>query len=130
MPRGGRRDQRRGAEPQAAPADVAAPPAAAMQDGAASPAETPSPETPRTERPPRQGHKGRPDRPHGQRSRSPQNRNDQDRPNRSHREREGGRPFFKASSRPEPREAADPNSPFAKLAALKAQLEADAKERR
>ncbi len=61
-----------------------------------------------------------------------QNRNDrQDRPNRSHREREGGRPFFKASSRPEPREkAADPNSPFAKLAALKAQLEADAKERR
>ena len=35
------------------------------------------------------------------------------------------------SERREAREkAADPNSPFAKLAALKAQLEADAKERR
>jgi ATP-dependent RNA helicase SUPV3L1/SUV3 len=131
-PRGGRRDQRRNAEPQAAPADVAAPPAAAMQDGAASPAETASSEAPRTDRPPRQGRKGRPDRPHRQDRPDRQNRNDrQDRPGRSHREREGGRPFFKASSRPEPREkAADPNSPFAKLAALKAQLEADAKERR
>ena len=48
-----------------------------------------------------------------------------DRPSRD-RERGQGRPV-----RFERREKApDPNSPFAKLAALKAQLEADAKERR
>jgi ATP-dependent RNA helicase SUPV3L1/SUV3 len=49
-------------------------------------------------------------------------------------ERQGARPPRHDRYRPERREARekapDPNSPFAKLAALKAQLEADAKERR
>ena len=45
---------------------------------------------------------------------------------RPHRDRE--RPPVKRFERRE--KAPDPNSPFAKLAALKAQLEADAKERR
>jgi ATP-dependent RNA helicase SUPV3L1/SUV3 len=44
------------------------------------------------------------------------------------REREPGKRFEPRDKRPEKRP--DPNSPFAKLAALKAQLEADAKERR
>ena len=48
------------------------------------------------------------------------------RPDRAARERE--RPPVKRFERRE--KAPDPNSPFAKLAALKAQLEADAKERR
>jgi len=51
------------------------------------------------------------------------------RPDRPHRDRERQQPNRPA--RFERREkVADPNSPFAKLAALKAQLEADAKERR
>jgi ATP-dependent RNA helicase SUPV3L1/SUV3 len=80
---------------------------AAAADAASAPAPVPS------ERPPRHGRKGRPER--------------HDRPERPHRE--GGRPHFNAM-RPERREKApDPNSPFAKLAALKAQLEAN-KERR
>jgi len=59
------------------------------------------------------------------------------RPDRSQQERpereSGGRPVFAQSPRPakERRDKApDPNSPFAKLAALKEQLEANAKERR
>jgi ATP-dependent RNA helicase SUPV3L1/SUV3 len=66
-------------------------------------------------------HKRRPQRPHRQASR----------PERPHRrERDSERPAFVRPA-PERREkTADPNSPFAKLAALKAQLEADAKERR
>jgi ATP-dependent RNA helicase SUPV3L1/SUV3 len=43
-------------------------------------------------------------------------------------QRERDRPPVKRFERRE--KAPDPNSPFAKLAALKAQLEADAKERR
>jgi ATP-dependent RNA helicase SUPV3L1/SUV3 len=53
----------------------------------------------------------------------------QERPQR--KDREGTRPAF-AKSRPAPErreKPADPNSPFAKLAELKAQLEANAKER-
>jgi ATP-dependent RNA helicase SUPV3L1/SUV3 len=66
-------------------------------------------------------HKRRPQRPHRQASQP-------ERPRR--RERDSERPAF-ARPAPERREKpADPNSPFAKLAALKAQLEADAKERR
>jgi ATP-dependent RNA helicase SUPV3L1/SUV3 len=50
-----------------------------------------------------------------------------DRHERQKRERPPGKRFEPR----EPREKRpDPNSPFAKLAALKAQLEADAKERR
>ena len=60
---------------------------------------------------------------------------EQQRPERPDRhERQGARPPRHDRYRPEwrePREKApDPNSPFAKLAALKAQLESDAKERR
>jgi ATP-dependent RNA helicase SUPV3L1/SUV3 len=69
---------------------------------------------------------------HHQRPRSEQRFNhrqqpDRDRPPRDRdRDRSSGKP-----ARFERREKApDPNSPFAKLAALKAQLEADAKERR
>jgi ATP-dependent RNA helicase SUPV3L1/SUV3 len=50
------------------------------------------------------------------------------RSDRPQRERE--RPPVKRFERREREKVADPNSPFAKLAALKAQLEADAKERR
>ncbi len=62
----------------------------------------------RPQRPPRhrRGHEHRPDRPQRERERSPVKR------------------FERREKAP------DPNSPFAKLAALKAQLEADAKERR
>ena len=60
---------------------------------------------------------------------------EQQRPDRPDRhERQGARPPRHDRYRPERREprekAPDPNSPFAKLAALKAQLESDAKERR
>jgi ATP-dependent RNA helicase SUPV3L1/SUV3 len=55
---------------------------------------------------------------------------DRGRPPRRDREGQRERGSF-AKPRPQQREkAADPNSPFAKLAALKAQLEADTKERR
>jgi len=54
-----------------------------------------------------------------------------DRQDRQKRERPPGKRFEPREARREPREKRpDPNSPFAKLAALKAQLEADAKERR
>jgi ATP-dependent RNA helicase SUPV3L1/SUV3 len=46
------------------------------------------------------------------------------RPDRQKREQPPAKRFEPREKRP------DPNSPFAKLAALKAQLEADAKERR
>jgi ATP-dependent RNA helicase SUPV3L1/SUV3 len=42
----------------------------------------------------------------------------------------GGKPFNKGAPAPRREREPDPNSPFAKLAALKAQLEADSKERR
>jgi len=54
-----------------------------------------------------------------------------DRPQRERQPRERDRPSGKPHfERREREKAPDPNSPFAKLAALKAQLEADAKERR
>jgi ATP-dependent RNA helicase SUPV3L1/SUV3 len=55
-----------------------------------------------------------------------------DRQERPQRERSAGKRFEPRENRPEkrPEKRPDPNSPFAKLAALKAQLEADAKERR
>jgi ATP-dependent RNA helicase SUPV3L1/SUV3 len=68
-------------------------------------------------------HRRRPD--HRQ-DRKQHDRRPQDRFDRPQRERE--RPPVKRFERRE--KAPDPNSPFAKLAALKAQLEADAKERR
>ena len=60
------------------------------------------------------------------RQRRPQQR--MDRQERPQRDRAPGKRFESRDKRSEKR--ADPNSPFAKLAALKAQLEADAKERR
>jgi ATP-dependent RNA helicase SUPV3L1/SUV3 len=88
---------------------AAAAAAAAPQDAAPGEAAAPTPQ-----RRPRHEHKGK-DRPR------------HDRPPRRERDRDRG--AF-AKQRPKEREkVADPNSPFAKLAALKAQLEADSKER-
>jgi ATP-dependent RNA helicase SUPV3L1/SUV3 len=107
-PRGQRRPPREAAQkPSSEPAQQAA----AASSGAApgEPAKTP-------ERPPRPPRKPRPDR--------------HPRPDRPPRPpREGG--LFATSAPRERRDKApDPNSPFAKLAALKEQLEANAKERR
>jgi ATP-dependent RNA helicase SUPV3L1/SUV3 len=93
----------------------------------AAPQAEAAPAQPGEAAPPQQHRKPRPhrnERP-GQR---PENR--QERPKRQGRD--AGRPAF-AQPRPAPErrdKPADPNSPFAKLAALKAQLEANAKERR
>ncbi len=73
----------------------------------------------RPERPPR--HRRRPDREH--------RRDRPDRPDRPPREQERRPPRPARFDRREREKAPDPNSPFAKLAALKAQLEAEAKER-
>jgi ATP-dependent RNA helicase SUPV3L1/SUV3 len=112
-PEGARRERPRGPRrppriPERKPATQAPHPAAAaapaaVQGDGAKPAERPA-------RSPRPAHKPRSDRP----PRPP---------------REGG--LF-ATSAPNDRrdKAPDPNSPFAKLAALKEQLEANAKERR
>jgi ATP-dependent RNA helicase SUPV3L1/SUV3 len=81
----------------------------------------------RKPRPPRNERQGQ--RPENQtRQGRPHRQGRQDRPPRP--ERDSARAAFKGRSPPERRDKApDPNSPFAKLAALKAQLEADAKER-
>jgi ATP-dependent RNA helicase SUPV3L1/SUV3 len=106
--------RRAGRDQPAAPADTQPAAAPAQADATpAQPRETPAPA-----------------RDHKPRSRRP---NRQERPQQPHRQpRDSGRPAFNqvraASERRE--KAADPNSPFAKLAELKAQLEADAKERR
>jgi ATP-dependent RNA helicase SUPV3L1/SUV3 len=63
---------------------------------------------------------------HTRPQRPPRHHFGEQRPDRPQRDRE--RPPVKRFERRE--KAPDPNSPFAKLAALKAQLEADAKERR
>ena len=104
-PRGQRRPPREPAQKPSgdAPRPVAAASAVAAPDEAAKTAERP-------QRPPRPARKPRSDRP--------------PRP-----AREGG--LFATSAPKERRDKApDPNSPFAKLAALKEQLEANAKERR
>ncbi len=104
--RGARRDHRR-EKLQEQP--VASPATPAGEAAAATPAAEEA-------RPPRRHH-GKPHR---------KGRGDR------HREDRGARPNLNKNAPPERRErerAPDPNSPFAKLAALKAQLEADAKER-
>jgi ATP-dependent RNA helicase SUPV3L1/SUV3 len=135
---GGRRPnfRRRGARrvnaeaPAAAAADVAALPAAAAAEAASAPHDAPAEQEPgippREERRHRHRHRGPPDRP-----------DRGDRGERPRRDRERAPAHAARSERPERKEryerrdkAPDPNSPFAKLAALKAQLEADAKERR
>ena len=105
------------AEGSQAPAEIAA---------ASSEAPTgPSEERQRGPRPPRSDRADRQGRPQ-RHDRSRQDRPRQDRPRGPRHEQHGDQ-----RPRPERREKqADPNSPFAKLAALKAQLEADSKERR
>jgi ATP-dependent RNA helicase SUPV3L1/SUV3 len=89
--------------------------AAVSAEGAPAEGAAPAQDTSRPHRP-RPQHK---DRPH------------KNRPPRRDREGERNRGAFAKQRPPERREkAADPDSPFAKLAALKAQLEADSKERR
>jgi len=111
-----RRPQRRDSPEQSRPAD-SQPAAAAPAPPEATPSQPgEAPPHRRKSRPPRRDRSERPPR--------------QERPNRQ--ERDAGRAAF-AKARPaqEWREKqADPNSPFAKLAALKEQLEANAKERR
>jgi ATP-dependent RNA helicase SUPV3L1/SUV3 len=89
--------------------------------------------------PARRPHRKRPERPH----RGSEDRNEQ-RPEREgggrppraqrfegqRRNESSGKPFHQSAPPPRRERDPDPNSPFAKLAALKAQLEADAKERR
>ena len=62
------------------------------------------------------------------RQRRPEHR--MDRNDRQSRERPQGKRFESRGTKQAREKRPDPNSPFAKLAALKAQLEADAKERR
>jgi ATP-dependent RNA helicase SUPV3L1/SUV3 len=79
---------------------------------------------------------GRPERPPRHRQRQDHQRHDRqhrrdrpDRPDRPSREQDRRPPRPARFDRREREKAPDPNSPFAKLAALKAQLEAEAKER-
>jgi len=98
------------------------PPAVAASGEAAPSPEQPAAEPPgRADRPPRHRHR--------RGDRRPERR---DRPEAAARERDRDRPQARPPrfERRERDKAPDPNSPFAKLAALKAQLEADAKERR
>ncbi|MGD9847232.1 MAG: helicase, partial [Variibacter sp.] len=112
-----RRDQRSAqklaAEAQTIPSETVAAPADAV---AAPPQPQPRPHGPR---PPRKDRGGRPRR-HDSGADAPR-----------HGKPDGRPPRQDQRPRPERREREpDPNSPFAKLAALKAQLEADSKERR
>ena len=118
----GRRRVREGRRGRARRVDIPQPAEAAVgqsASGAEQPTAPESTETPAapssSARPPRHRRRGeprhpRPDRPPGE------------------RERQASRPM--RYERRERDKAPDPNSPFAKLAALKAKLEADAKERR
>jgi ATP-dependent RNA helicase SUPV3L1/SUV3 len=115
-PEGARRDrpraQRRGQRaPEQRPSAEAPQPAAASATPAAAPAEA-AKTAKGAAKPPRPPRKPRPDR-----------------PPREPRESRG-RPVFATSAKERRDKAPDPNSPFAKLAALKEQLEANAKERR
>ncbi len=149
---GGRSDERRPRRHQRGPRRHAEAPAegAAAQPAAGEQATPTEPGEGRRGR--RHGRGERPDRPPGEERQGREGRRFERKdgePRRGRHEREGrpdrpgrrdrrpgrgeeGRVF--ASTEPSPRERRnrepDPNSPFAKLAALKAQLEADAKEKR
>jgi ATP-dependent RNA helicase SUPV3L1/SUV3 len=155
---GGRSDERRGprrharpqrprGEPPAQGAEqtAGAPEQAAGADGApaASPAEpsrrgrrrgrSDRPDHERQARPAQPERQGRPER--NDRPRPPRfDRSDRKDQRSDRRPNRGGEPRVFASSEQAPRERRtrepDPNSPFAKLAALKAQLEANEKEKR
>ncbi len=115
---------RRHRRPDQAPAEAAAATVtpAPAEGVAAEGAEVPQPQH-RKPRPQHHRKEGKGGQPH--------QRQDRDRPPRRDRDRDRDRGDF-AKQRPQERreKVADPNSPFAKLAALKAQLEADTKERR
>jgi ATP-dependent RNA helicase SUPV3L1/SUV3 len=121
-----------GEQPAAAPASAGdgVPSEALAEAAAASPEAQPPAQSEdrqqRGPRPPRHGRSDRQGRPqHHDRPRHGKPGGGGPRHEQRHEQRADQRP------RPERREKqADPNSPFAKLAALKAQLEADAKERR
>jgi len=134
-----RRDASRGA-PQPQTGDGAATPAvAASEAGEAAPHTTDGAPARESRHPRRrrggQGHHGGDrhggERHGGERHGGERHAGDQrqDRPPRD-RDRGHDRGHGKRFERRERDKAPDPNSPFAKLAALKAQLEADAKERR
>ena len=114
-PRGQRRASRRPEERP--PAAEAPPPGVAAASPVAAPAEAAKPAE-SGPRPPRPGRRPKSDRPPRER--------------REPRDRGEYAAFAKNYSGPKDRrdKAPDPNSPFAKLAALKEQLEANAKERR
>ncbi|MEA2983915.1 MAG: ATP-dependent helicase [Alphaproteobacteria bacterium] len=103
---------------QAAAAGEAAKVAPVPPEGVAAEGAEPAPQQPRKPRPQRHRHENK-----------DKERSGQGRPPRRESQRDRG-----AFAKPRPQErrekVADPNSPFAKLAALKAQLEADTKERR
>jgi ATP-dependent RNA helicase SUPV3L1/SUV3 len=130
-PRFGRREADKATErpsPQRTDESVTPLAAAATEAGAAAPAEQGAPAQPEEPRRHRR-HRGRPA---GEHRFDRSDRPDRgDRPDRPQRDRPPSRaPRPARFERREREKAPDPNSPFAKLAALKAQLEADAKERR
>jgi len=111
----GGKDSARGAEQGASPPDQAL----AAADASAPSGEAAPGERPKEERHQRHRRRQKPDQRFDRRER------DRERPDRPERPQRPPR-----YERREREKAPDPNSPFAKLAALKAQLEADAKERR
>jgi ATP-dependent RNA helicase SUPV3L1/SUV3 len=118
----GREAGRHGSRPAPQPTEVAGAPTVAAEPAASQPSSEPA--TAAAAPAPSHHHRH-----HRRKGPPPDQRPDQrfDRPRRD-RERP---PAHAHVSRPDRREKApDPNSPFAKLAALKAQLEAEAKERR
>jgi ATP-dependent RNA helicase SUPV3L1/SUV3 len=120
-PRERRRDGRRSGRPDVPrrTSDAEAPPVAASGEA------SPSTEQPAAEAPGRSG------RPHRHRHRGGERQGGRrDHPEGPPRERERPQQRPARFERREREKAPDPNSPFAKLAALKAQLEAEAKERR
>jgi ATP-dependent RNA helicase SUPV3L1/SUV3 len=136
--------ERRGARPEGTAAQPAgeAPASESAEGGAAAPAADAPRRHRRGRRPDRpqqaeaREHDGRPreGRPRGDRpgrdDRGDRQRNDRPRGDRPPREdREQRRGFFSSQPRAPRDKAPDPNSPFAKLAALKEQLEAANKER-
>jgi ATP-dependent RNA helicase SUPV3L1/SUV3 len=120
-PRERRRDERR-------PGRTDAP---RQSSGTEAPAVAASGEAPAAADQPTAEAPGRPGRPHRHRHRGGERRGDRrERPDGPPRERERPNERPARFERREREKAPDPNSPFAKLAGLKAQLEAEAKERR
>jgi ATP-dependent RNA helicase SUPV3L1/SUV3 len=121
----GREGGRHGGRPAPQQTEVPGTPPVAAEPADSTPSAKPAPATAAAATAPAPSHHHR----HHRRKGPPDQRPDQrfDRPRRD-RERP---PVHAHAGRPDRREKApDPNSPFAKLAALKAQLEAEAKERR